>query len=75
MKKIKFLFDLGNVFFNWNPRHFYKKIFKDVNEMEYFLNNICNDIWNNEQDAGRLINEAEINLISKFPNYKKEIKL
>ncbi len=75
MKKIKFLFDLGNVFFNWDPRHFYKKIFKDVNEMEYFLNNICNDIWNNEQDAGRLINEAEINLISKFPNYKKEIKL
>ncbi len=75
MKKIKFLFDLGNVFFNWDPRHFYKKIFKDVNEMEYFLNNICNDIWNNEQDAGRLIAEAEINLISKFPNYKKEIKL
>ena len=75
MKKIKFLFDLGNVFFNWDPRHFYKKIFKDVNEMEYFLNNICNDIWNNEQDAGRLIDEAEINLISKFPNYKKEIKL
>ena len=75
MKKIKFLFDLGNVFFNWNPRHFYKKIFKDVNKMEYFINNICNDVWNNEQDAGRLITEAEINLISKFPNYKKEIKL
>ena len=43
MKKIKFLFDLGNVFFDWDPRHFYKDVFPNIKEMEYFLSEICND--------------------------------
>ena len=58
MKKIKFLFDLGNVFFDWDPRHFYKDVFSNINEMEHFLSEICNDKWNIQQDAGRTIEEA-----------------
>ena len=72
---MKFLFDLGGIFFDWDPNHFYKKIFKNDDEREYFIKNICNDEWNIKQDAGRLIKDAEKELIFKFPNYKNQIKL
>ena len=72
---MKFLFDLGGIFFDWDPNHFYKKIFKNNDEREYFLKNICNDEWNIKQDAGRLIKDAEKELIVKFPDYKNQIKL
>ena len=72
---MKFLFDLGGVFFDWNPHHFYKDVFDNHEERDYFLNKICNDQWNIQQDAGRLIKDAENDLIKKFPNYEYEIKL
>ena len=72
---MKFLFDLGGVFFDWNPRYFYNSIFDTTKEMEFFLENICNDDWNIKQDKGRLIKEAEIELIQKFPKYTREIKM
>ena len=75
MKKIKFLFDLGNVFFDWNPKYFYKDVFPNTQEMEYFLTEICNDKWNIQQDAGRSVEEAERELITLFPKYKDKIKL
>jgi len=75
MKKIKFLFDLGNVFFDWDPRHYYKYVFSNNSEMEHFLSNICNDKWNTQQDAGRSFDEAERKLIPLFPEYKDKIKL
>ena len=72
---MKFLFDLGGVFFDWDPHYFYQNIFEDPVERVNFLSNICNDNWNLQQDAGRLIKDAEIELIRNFPNYEKEIKL
>ena len=72
---MKFLFDLGGVFFDWNPKYFYKSIFSSEKEMNYFLTYICNDEWNIKQDAGKLIKDAENELIQKFPQYSKEIKM
>ena len=72
---MKFLFDLGGVFFDWHPSHFYKSIFSSEKEMNYFLTYICNDEWNIKQDAGNLIKDAESELIQKFPKYNKEIKM
>ena len=72
---MKFLFDLGGVFFDWDPNHFFKDIFDKIEEREYFLNEVCNDEWNIKQDAGRTIKEAESELIPKFPQYEKEIKM
>ena len=72
---MKFLFDLGGVFFDWHPSHFYKSIFSSKKEMNYFLTYICNDEWNIKQDAGKLIKDAESELIQKFPKYSKEIKM
>ena len=72
---MKFLFDLGGVFFDWNPNHFYKNVFENIEEREFFLAEVCNDNWNVQQDAGRSIAEAELELIPKFPHYEKEIKM
>ena len=72
---MKFLFDLGGVFFDWNPKFFFEKIFNDSEELDFFLNEICNNEWNIKQDAGRTIKVAEEELISKFPNYSKQINM
>ena len=72
---MKFLFDLGGVFFDWDPDHFYKNVFENIEEREFFLAEVCNDQWNVQQDAGRSIVEAELELIPKFPHYEKEIKM
>jgi len=72
---MKFLFDLGGVFFDWDPNHFYKNVFENIKEREFFLAEVCNDQWNVQQDAGRSIAEAELELIPKFPHYEKEIKM
>ena len=66
---MKFLFDLGGVFFDWDPNHFYKNVFENIEEREFFLAEVCNDQWNFQQDAGRSIAEAELELIPKFPHY------
>ena len=47
---MKFLFDLGGIFFDWDPHYFYKDVIEDKEERDYFLNNICNDEWNIQQD-------------------------
>ena len=72
---MKFLFDLGGVFFDWDPNYFFKKIFSDSSEKAYFFEKICNDEWNIKQDAGRSFQEAENELIPKFPKYEKQIKM
>ena len=72
---MKFLFDLGGVFFDWSPEYFYQDIFDSKKEMEYFLKSVCNDEWNIKQDAGHSIIKAEKDLIKKFPNYERFIKL
>ena len=72
---MKFLFDLGGVFFDWDPNYFFINIFKDPEERDYFLKRICNDAWNIQQDAGRSSEDAELELIPKFPKYEKQIKM
>ena len=72
---MKFLFDLGGVFFDWDPSYFYANVFKTEDERKYFLSEVCNDAWNIKQDAGRTIIEAESELVPKFPEYEKEIKM
>lgn len=67
------IFDLGGVLVNWNPRNLYKKVFSTDEEVEWFLDNVCTTAWNEAQDAGRTIAEANKLKISEFPEYKKEI--
>ena len=72
---MKFLFDLGGVFFDWDPKFFYTKIISDKDEMDFFLTKVCNDEWNLAQDSGRTIEDGEKDIIRKFPQYENLIKL
>lgn len=67
------IFDLGGVLIDWNPRRLYEKIFRSDVAIDYFLNNVVTSEWNELQDAGRPIAEANAYLINKFPEYTDEI--
>ena len=71
MKKINnIIFDLGGVLIDWNPNYMYKKLIQDDEKRKWFLETICTSDWNEEQDGGRLIAEANNILIQSFPEYK-----
>jgi 2-haloacid dehalogenase len=61
------VFDFGGVLIDWNPRHLYKKVFDDDREMERFLEEVCTDAWNLEQDRGRTLAEGTQWLADKHP--------
>jgi 2-haloacid dehalogenase len=63
------IFDLGGVLVDWNPRYLYKKLLKDENEIEFFLDNICTAEWNAEQDAGRPFRDGVAMLQQQYPQY------
>jgi len=67
------IFDLGGVLIDWNPKYMYRKIFNDESEIDWFLNNICTFEWNEEQDGGRTIAQANQILISKYPEHTQHI--
>ena len=71
----KFLFDLGNVFFDWNPERVLKPIFNDDERMNFFINNISFPLLDTRCDAGITIEIAVNDSIKKFPDFENEIKL
>ena len=75
MKKIEtIIFDLGNVLIKWDPKRVYRTIFKTDAQIDKFLAEICTMEWNEQQDAGRPIAEANRILIEKYPLYQPEIE-
>lgn len=69
------VFDFGGVLVDWNPRYLYKDHFATEAEMEDFLENICTDAWNIEQDRGRPLAEATRILQEQHSEYHDLIAL
>lgn len=68
------IFDLGSVLIDWNPRYLYRKIFATEAEIDDFLENICTSDWNEEQDAGRSLQEATEQLVADHPAREAQIR-
>ncbi len=68
------IFDLGAVLIDWNPRYLYRKIFKTEEEIDWFLENICTQDWNEKQDAGRSFEEATQELVLLHPDHEASIR-
>ena len=69
------IFDLGGVLIDWNPRYVFRDVFDgDEQRMEWFLENITTSDWNEEQDAGRDLDEATAWLVDKHPDWENEIR-
>jgi 2-haloacid dehalogenase len=61
------IFDLGGVLIDWDPRHLYRKLMSDEAAMEDFLARVCNQAWNEQQDAGRPVAQAIAALSAEHP--------
>jgi len=68
------IFDLGGVLIDWNPRYLYRKIWEDEEKVNWFLTEICDPAWNEEQDAGRSLLEATAIKIQEYPVHAEPIK-
>lgn len=69
------VFDLGGVLIDWNPRYHFLEVFGgDEAAVERFLGTVCTSAWNERQDEGRSIAEAEAELISHFPGETARIR-
>ena len=71
----KFLFDLGNVFFDWSPERILLPILGSEDKLKFFINNISFPLLDTRCDAGVKIELAVKDAIEKFPEFEKEIKL
>lgn len=68
------IFDLGGVLIDWNPEYVFRTIFEDEAERKHFLTNITTSEWNEEQDAGRSLDEGTELLVAKHPEYEDAIR-
>ena len=68
------VFDLGGVLIDWDPRHLYRKLFEDPDEMESFLAEVTTAEWNAHQDAGRPWADAVETLVAEYPERRELIE-
>jgi FMN phosphatase YigB (HAD superfamily) len=68
------VFDLGNVFVEWDPMHLFRKLFASEAEARWFADTVCTQAWTLEFDAGEIYAEGVAKLITRFPRYWREIQ-
>ena len=74
MKKTTIIFDLGGVLVDWNPAYIFDKLIEDEEKRKHFFDNICTPEWNEEQDAGRTLQEATKMLVDQHPEWQEYIE-
>jgi len=73
MKKT-IIFDLGGVLIEWDRRALFTKLFNNVNELDYFLTEVCSLEWNSQIDLGMSFEKAVQERILEFPDYAPQIQ-
>ncbi len=68
------IYDLGGVLIDWNPLYVYENYFEKESDRNFFFENVCTSEWNEEQDAGRSIAEANELLIAQYPDWEQAIR-
>lgn len=68
------IFDLGGVLIDWNPRYLYRKLFDQEEGISDFLARVCTSDWNEEQDAGRSLEEGTAALLTLHPGHEARIR-
>lgn len=69
------IFDFGGVLVDWNPHYLYDPYFDSREKTDWFLANICNSAWNVQMDGGRPFSEGIAELVAKYPEWEKEIRM
>jgi 2-haloacid dehalogenase len=68
------IFDLGGVLIDWNPAYLFDKLLPDEAKRKQFFEEICTTAWNEEQDAGRSLQEATQMLVDQHPEWQEYIE-
>jgi 2-haloacid dehalogenase len=69
------VFDLGGVLIEWDPRHLYRKLLGDDEEVEDFLEEVGFARWNTRVDAGvHTWAEAVATLVARHPHHRELIE-
>lgn len=68
------VFDIGRVLIHYDPEIPFRRIIPDDAKRRWFLENVCTNAWNLEQDRGRPIAEAEALLVSQYPEEEANIR-
>jgi 2-haloacid dehalogenase len=67
------VFDVGGVLLDWDPRHLYRKLFDDEQEMERFLAELCTVEWHAQHDRGVPAEQSCAALAAEHPEYAELI--
>ncbi|HZY67083.1 MAG TPA: HAD family phosphatase [Devosia sp.] len=68
------VFDIGNVFVEWDPMLLFRKLFPTEEEAQWFHDTVCTKDWNLEFDAGDSFADGVASLTARFPRYWREIQ-
>ena len=68
------VFDIGNVLFEWDPRHLYAKLIRQQDELDWFLSHVVTHDWHFQLDAGRTLADCTAELIARFPGSRALIE-
>jgi 2-haloacid dehalogenase len=74
MKPKAILFNLGGVFIDWNPTHLFNRLLPDPEKRAYFLQAVCTNEWNAEQDGGRSLQQGTAVLVAQHPQWQPYIE-
>ncbi len=68
------VFDIGKVLIHYDPAIPFSRLIPDAEERKWFLDNVCTDAWNIEQDRGRSWRDAEAEAIAAYPQHADNIR-
>jgi 2-haloacid dehalogenase len=68
------VFDIGKVLIHYDPEIPYRRLIPDEERRRWFLETVCTNDWNIEQDRGRSWAEAEALLIERHPEEEELIR-
>lgn len=63
------VFDLGGVLIDWNPRHLYRQLISDQDQLDDFLSRICTQQWHQAHDLGVDTEQSCRELAQVHPEY------
>jgi 2-haloacid dehalogenase len=63
------VWDVGGVLLEWDPRHLYRTLFDDEDEMDRFLGSVCTPEWHADLDRGVPFERCCGELATRYPQY------
>jgi 2-haloacid dehalogenase len=67
------VFDVGGVLLDWDPRHLYRKLFDDEDQMNRFLAEVCTLEWHAAHDRGMPFAQSGAELAARHPEHAELI--